>query len=64
VFLAVHVLRGHDGARIALVVSAICAAVTSLVGVLIVVPLLVGAACVWVAVLLLRADVARWFTGR
>lgn len=61
IVLAVLVLRGSNAARIALVVSAICAAVASLLGVLAVVPLAVTAACVTVAVLLLRGDAAAWF---
>lgn len=64
IVLAVMTLRGSNGARITLVVSAIVAALASLLGVLVVVPLLVTAVCVAVAVLLLRRDAAAWFTKR
>ncbi|WP_134766590.1 proline-rich domain-containing protein [Nocardioides sp. 1609] len=64
IVLAVLTLRGSNGARITLVVSAIGAALASLLGVLVVAPLLVTAACVAVAVLLLRRESAAWFTRR
>lgn len=64
IVLAVMTMRGSNGARITLVVSAIGAALASLIGVLVVVPLLVTAVCVAVAVLLLRRDAAAWFTTR
>ncbi|WP_148612070.1 hypothetical protein [Nocardioides rubriscoriae] len=64
IVLAVLTLRGSNAARITLVVSAIGAALVSLVGVLAVLPLAITAACVTVAVLLLRRDVAAWFTTR
>lgn len=64
IVLAVLTLRGSNGARIALAVSAIGAAVVSLLGVLAVVPLLVTAAAIAVAVLLLRRDAATWFATR
>ena len=64
IVLALMTLRRSNGARIALVVSAICAALASLIRALVVVPLLVTAVCVTVAVLLLRRDAAAWFTTR
>ncbi|WP_137293974.1 hypothetical protein [Nocardioides dongxiaopingii] len=64
VVLAVLTLRGSNGARITLVVSAIGAALASLLGILVIAPLLVTAACVAVAVLLLRRESAAWFTRR
>ncbi len=62
--LAVLTVRGSNGARIALVVSAIGAALVSLVAVLAVFPVVVTCACIAVAVLLLRGDAAAWFAGR
>ncbi|MCW2815989.1 MAG: hypothetical protein JWN84_3444 [Nocardioides sp.] len=64
IVLAVLTLRGSNAARITLVVSAIAAALASLVGVLVVVPLLITAACITVAVLLLRGEAAAWFAPR
>lgn len=64
IVLAVLTLRGCNAARITLVVSAIAAALVSLVGVLVVVPLLITAACIAVAVLLLRGEAAAWFAQR
>jgi hypothetical protein len=64
ILLAVLTLRGSDGARVALVVSAFGGAAASLLGILVVVPLAVGALCVWVAVLLLRGDVTRWYADQ
>ena len=62
--LAIATLRGSNVARICLVVSSFAAAVVSLVGVLVVVPLLFTAAGIVSAVLLLGPDAKAWFAGR
>lgn len=62
--LALLTLRGSNGARITLVVSAIGAALASLLGVLVVFPLVLTGACVAVAVLLMRGETATWFAVR
>ena len=62
--LAVLTVRGSNGARITLVVSAIGAALVSLVAALAIFPIVVTCACVAVAVLLLRSDAAAWFAAR
>ncbi len=64
VALAIATLRGSNAARISLVVSSFLAAAVSLVGVLVVVPLLFSAAGIVAAVLLLGPDSRAWFAGR
>lgn len=62
--VAVFAFLGHGWARITLAVSAVAAAVTSVLGV-VAFPgfLLITAAAVSVAVLLFRGDVSRWYEG-
>lgn len=63
IVLAVLTLRGSNGARIALIVSAFGSAMASLLGVLAIFPLVLTGASVAVAVLLMRADTAAWFAA-
>ncbi|MEO9322653.1 hypothetical protein ABFT23_04130 [Nocardioides sp. C4-1] len=59
--LAAMVANRVNAARIALAVSAIGAALASLLGAMLVVPLLITAACITVAVVLLRSSTSQWF---
>lgn len=61
--LAVATMRRSNGARITLVVSAVLAAIVSLLGVLVVVPLAFTAAGVATAILLLGTDAKAWFAA-
>ncbi|WP_323793594.1 hypothetical protein, partial [Nocardioides sp.] len=62
--LAIATLRGSNGARITLVVSAALAGLVSLLGIVVIVPLLLTAASVATVVLLLSRDAAEWCAGR
>ena len=62
--LAVATLRGSGAARITLVVSAALSALVSLLGVLVVAPLLLTVASIAVVVLLLTGDSGAWFASR
>jgi hypothetical protein len=64
IVLALLTVRGSNGARITLVVSAIGAALVSLVAALAIFPLVVTGACIAVTVLLLRGDASAWCQTR
>lgn len=63
IVLAVLTLRGSNAARITLVVSAVLSALVSLLGLLVVVPLLLTAASIATATLLLTGGVGDWFSA-
>ena len=62
--LAIATLRGSNGARITLVVSAALSALVSLLGIVVIVPLLLTAASITTVVLLLGNDAAEWCARR
>lgn len=62
--LAIGTLRGSNGARIALIVSASLSALVSLLGVLAIVPLALTIASVATVVLLVTGDAGAWFAAR
>lgn len=64
VVLAVFVYRGHDWARILLIISAIASGLFALTGVTVVLPLVAVAASGVTVHLLLRRDVRDWFQRR
>lgn len=64
IVLAVATMRGSNGARIALIVSASLSALVSLLGALVIVPLLLTVASVAVIVLLATGPSSAWFAAR
>lgn len=64
IVLAVAVLRGSNGARIALVVSAALSGLVSLLGIVVIVPLLLTAASIATVVLLLSREASQWCAER
>lgn len=64
ILLAVGVLRGSNGARITLVVSAALSALVSLLGALVVVPLVLTIASIVTIVLLVTGSTNAWFASR
>ncbi len=64
IVIAVAMLRGSNGARIALIVSASSSALISLLGALVIAPLVITLASVATVVLLFTGSARAWFDGR
>ncbi len=64
IVLAVATMRGSNGARITLIVSASVSALVSLLGALVIVPLLLTIASIATVVLLLTGGAGEWFASR